>query len=212
MDDSSSQKVRFIMFHVKNMSPADFEFAVSITDQMEWGLAKQDFQFMLELEPKGSFVLLEDTERIGIATTVSYGEVGWFGNLVVNQSKRKSGGGSLLVEHSVKYLTSQHVETIGLYAYTERIPFYRRLGFECDSELIVLKGKGFSSPAKTDVTKISKKDLERVINFDAVCFGASRKKLLEPILLDPDNPCYEYLEDGEISGYAAVKYTEDWQS
>lgn len=193
------------MFRVKNMSRADFEFAVNITDQMGWGLAKQDFEFMLELEPKGSFVLLEDSERIGIATTVSFGKVGWFGNLIVNQSKRNRGAGSLLVEHAIEYLTGKHVETVGLYAYMERIPFYRRLGFECDSEFVVLKGKSFSSPAKINVRKTAKKDLERVISFDGVCFGASRKKLLKPILLDPDNLCYEYVENGEISGYTTTK-------
>jgi N-acetylglutamate synthase-like GNAT family acetyltransferase len=193
------------MFHVKNMSPADFEFAVNITDQMGWGLAKQDFQFMLELEPEGSFVLLEDSERIGIATTVSFGKVGWFGNLVVNQSKRNRGAGSLLVEHATKYLTAKHVETIGLYAYMERIPFYKRLGFECNSEFIVLKGKSFSSETENNVKKTAKRNLQRIIAFDGLCFGASRKKLLEPILLDPDNLCCEYVEDGEIWGYGAAK-------
>ena len=193
------------MFRVKNMSKADFEFAVDITDQMGWGLAKQDFEFMLEIEPKGSFVLLEDSERIGIATTVSFGKVGWFGNLIVNQNKRNRGAGSLLVKHATEYLAGKHVETIGLYAYMERVHFYRSLGFECDSEFVVLKGKSHSSPAKTNVRKTTKKDLERVISFDGACFGASREKLLKPILLDPDNLCYEYVENGEILGYATAK-------
>jgi len=193
------------MFHVKTMSPEDFEFAVQITDLMNWDLAVADFEFMIELEPNGCFVLLEDSERIGLATTVNFGTVAWFGNLIVNESHRKKGAGSLLVKHSVKYLTNQRAKTIGLYAYTDRIPFYKRLGFECDSEFTVLEGKTSSLPLKSAVRKAEKQDLQEIIEFDRSCFGASRKKLLEPIILDPDNHCYTSNEEGRIIGYAVAK-------
>jgi GNAT superfamily N-acetyltransferase len=193
------------MFQVKKMSAKDLEFAVRITDEMNWNLAKQDFEFMLELEPEGCFVLFSDSERIGIATTISYGKIGWFGNLVVSESHRKKGAGSLLVEHSLKYLKSKNVETVGLYAYMNRIPFYKRLGFEHDSEHIVLDGKSFSSPPQPAARKAEKKDIQKIIDYDSACFGASRRKLLEPILLDPDNLCCLYSENGHISGYAVAK-------
>jgi len=193
------------MFHVKTMSPEDFEFAVQITDLVNWNLTAADFEFMIELEPNGCFVLLEDSERIGLATTVNFGTVAWFGNLIVNESHRKKGAGSLLVKHSVKYLTNQRAKTIGLYAYIDRIPFYKRLGFECDSEFTVLEGKGSSLPLKSAVRKAKKQDLQEIVEFDRSCFGASRKKLLEPIILDPDNLCYTSNEEGRIIGYAVAK-------
>lgn len=193
------------MFHVKNMVTEDFKFAIQITDQMNWHLAKEDFEFMTELEPKGRFVLFDDSEKIGIATAISFGKVGWFGNLIVSESHRKKGAGSLLVKHALKYLKSRNVETVGLYAYVERIPFYRRLGFEYDSDFIVLNGKGFSSSVKTDLKKAEKEDIQKIVEYDKFCFGASRRKLLEPILLDSDNLCYFSIEKGQISGYAVAK-------
>jgi ribosomal protein S18 acetylase RimI-like enzyme len=150
-------------------------------------------------------VLLSGSEKVGIATTVSFGKVGWFGNLIVIESYRNRGGGSVLVEHSIEYLTSINVETVGLYAYINRIPFYRRLGFEYDSEFVVLKGKGFSSPAGTNVKEAEKQDVQKIIENDCSCFGACRRKSLEPILLDPDNLCYVYTEDGKMSGYVLAK-------
>ena len=194
-----------MVFHVKNMSRADFEFAVRITGLMGWGLVEQDFEFMMELEPTGCLVLLDDSDRVGIATTVSFSNLGWFGNLIVDEKKRNRGGGTLLVKHALEYLTEKNVETVGLYAYVEKIPFYRRLGFECDSEFIVLKGKGFSSPVSADVRKAEKQELAEVIAFDQSCFGASRRKMLEPILMDRDNLCFVSTEDGQISGFAAAK-------
>jgi GNAT superfamily N-acetyltransferase len=193
------------MFEARIMSSEDLEFAVRITDQMGWHLAREDFEFMKELEPEGCFVMLSDLEKIGIATTISFGKVGWFGNLIVNGAYRKKGAGSLLVKHALQYLKTKKVETVGLYAYIERIPFYERLGFTYDSEFTVLSGKAISSRTKALVKKAGKEDVQKIIDYDGLCFGASRGKLLEPVIQDLDNLCYFVTEKGEIAGYGVAK-------
>jgi len=193
------------MLHVERMKVEDISFAVQLANDESWGLAKEDFEFTMELEPEGSFVLLDDSNRIGLATNVSFGKVAWFGNLVVSKSHRNKGAGSLLVEHSINYLRSHKVQTIGLYAYVGRIPFYKRLGFTYDSDLLVLTGKGFSSSSKPNVRLAQKPDMKKVIGYDQACFGASRRKLLEPIMFDSDNLCYVYIEDGKVTGYVVAK-------
>jgi len=193
------------MFHARTMSPEDFEFAVEITDRMNWHLAKEDFEFMKELEPEGCFVLLSNSERIGIATAISFEKIGWFGNLTVDETHRRRGAGSLLVEHALKYLKRKKVETVGLYAYINRIPFYKRLGFQYDSEFTVLNGKAYSSPHEAVARKAQKQDAQKIIDFDRLCFGASRRKLLKPIIQDPDNLCYFTSENEKIAGYAIAK-------
>ncbi len=193
------------MLQIKNMSEDDFAFAVNITDTMDWNLVEDDFAFMTTLEPEGCFVLLCDSERVGIVTTVSFGKTGWIGNLIISENHRRKGAGALLVKHSLDYLKNKTVETVGLYAYIHTIPFYKRIGFEYDSEFIVLQGKGFSSPVQADVQKIRIEDVRDVIDFDGSCFGTSRKKLLEPILLNSNNLSYMSCKNGQIIGYAAAK-------
>jgi GNAT superfamily N-acetyltransferase len=193
------------MFHVKTMSEQDFPFAVQITDQMDWGMVEEDFRFMTELEPEGCFVLSVDQERAGIATTVSFGKKGWFGNLIVKQRHRNKGAGSLLVNHSVEYLKSKGVKTVGLYAYADKVNFYRRLGFEYDSEFIVLRGKGFSSPTSASVLKAEKENMMQIIERDTLCFGASREKILEPIMTNPNNVGYTCMNKDRMLGYAVAK-------
>jgi GNAT superfamily N-acetyltransferase len=193
------------MFHVKKMSTEDIEFAVHITNQIGWNLAKGDFEFMMELEPDGCFILSHESEKIGLATTISYSKVGWFGNLLVKEEYRQKGAGSQLVQHSIEYLKTKNVETVGLYAYLERVPFYKRLGFKHDLDFVVLKGKGFSSPIKANMREARSQDVQEVIEYDSSCFGSSRRKLLEPIILDSDNICYVSLEDKRICGYAVAK-------
>jgi GNAT superfamily N-acetyltransferase len=193
------------MFSVKNMSGEDVSFAVRLSNTMDWDLVKDDFEFMMELEPNGCFVLLHNSERAGIVTTVSFGKMGWFGNLIVSEEYREKGAGSLLASHAVNYLKNNNVETVGLYSYVDKIHFYERLGFTCDSYFTVMSGNGFSSPNNSNIREKRKTDIERIIDYDCSCLGVSRRKLLEPILLYQDNVCYVYVESEEIIGYIIAK-------
>jgi GNAT superfamily N-acetyltransferase len=193
------------MLHVKIATAQDIPFAVKLTSKMNWQLAKEDFEFMMELEPEGCFTLFDDAERIGLVTNVSYGKLAWFGNLIVDEKHRNRGAGSLLVEHSLEYMKKRNVRTVGLYAYPERVRFYKRLGFTPDSEFMVLTGKAFSSTPKPNVRPAKEPDIMNIIHQDHACFGASRTKMLEPIIRDPDNLCYMHSENSGISGYAVAK-------
>ena len=196
------------MFHIKNMSTEDFAFAVRLTDTMDWNLVEEDFEFMTELEPDGCFVVLDDSERMGLATTISFGKVGWLGNVIVSENYRGRGVGSLLVRYSLECLTNKYVEAVGLYAYVDKVPFYRRLGFEYDSGFVVLNGKGSSSPVGAHPREAGKDDIREIINLDRLCFGASRRKLLEPLLLDSGNLCYVSIKDGRVLGFVVAKVYE----
>lgn len=192
------------MFYVKKMTKNDSAFAVEITDTMEWMLGTKDFEFMLKLEPDGCFVLCLDSQKIGVVTTVSYGKIGWLGNLIVSEKHRQKGGGSFLVKHAIKTLINKNVKTVGLYAYFGKIPFYRKLGFRYISDFIVLKGKGFAS-RNLRLKEATKNNALDIITLDDICFGDSRKKILDPLLLNQQNVCYTLYEDEQLSGYVLAK-------
>jgi len=193
------------MFHVRKMTEEDFEYAVELTDTKGWNLTEEDFRFMLNLEPEGCFVLLDDSERIGIITSISLGRIGWFGNLIVEEKHQRKGAGSVLVKHVVDYLTSKSVEVVGLYSYVDAVPFYERLGFKYDSDFIVLEGKASASPVKANVREAKAEDLQKIVEFDSSCLNASRKKLLESIFRNTNNLCYLSTENEQLLGYVMAK-------
>jgi GNAT superfamily N-acetyltransferase len=200
------------MFRVEKMGVDDFSFAVQLANTMDWNMALEDFEFMAKLEPRGCFVLFHGSERLGIATSVSFGEVGWFGNLVVKEDFRNKGAGALLVKHAIEYLRGTGVETIGLYAYPHLIKFYQSLGFKCDVDFLVFQGKAATSATKRTLRlrATKKTDVPALMDFDCQCFGADRKKLLKPIILDTDNLCYFSTgDDGAIVGYVVAKVYEE---
>jgi ribosomal protein S18 acetylase RimI-like enzyme len=193
------------MFHVEEMTPKDFPFAVKLANTMDWNMTTEDFEFNAKLEPHGCFVLLDGAEQVGIATCISYGLLGWFGNLIVKEAYRRRGAGTLLVQQAMSYLHGLGVKTIGLYAYPHLVDFYTNLGFRYNSDFSVLKADKVSCVETLRLKAAAKQDMPALLDLDGECFGASRRKLLEQILLRKNSLCYVSTENDEIAGFAVAK-------
>ncbi len=198
----------FFMFQVKLMRAGDFPFATKLANTMHWNMTTEDFEFMASLEPEGCFVVFKGSERLGIATSISFEKVGWFGNLIVEEKYRNKGAGSLLVKHAVNYLQSKGVKTIGLYAYPNLSGFYSNLGFERYEDFSVLHTEAFGSLTAETLPKIGTRQIQAIAEFDSGCFGGNRKKLLESIILEKCNLSYYLAENDEVVGYGAAKVYE----
>jgi ribosomal protein S18 acetylase RimI-like enzyme len=193
------------MFHVERMRREHFPFAVQLANTMDWNMAESDFEFNANLEPDGCFVLFQARDPVGIATCISYGTTGWFGNLAVKEEHRKAGAGTTLVKHALEYLTRKGVETIGLYAYNHLVGFYEKLGFKPQGDFVILSGKQLTCKLQGTALKSSKKDIPALIDFDRRCFGWERKKLLELLLLAEENLSYLSIHNSKIVGFAVAK-------
>ena len=191
------------MFKVKPMQPKDFLFATELANTMDWNMAPEDFQFNSILEPEGCLILFDDSKPLGIATCISYGKVGWFGNLIVKEEARHRRAGSLLVKHAIDYLQDKGVETIGLYAYPNLQKFYGDLGFKADEEVTVFQSKKVKPLLEGKLQKIGKNHFQATAKFDRECFGDDRTKLLESIILEESNLAYYLAKGNEFVGYVA---------
>jgi GNAT superfamily N-acetyltransferase len=196
------------MFHIEKMTVKDFPFAFQLSNTMNWNATIEDFELATTLEPEGCFVLLDGSKRVAIATAVSFGKIGWFGNLIVREEYRKKGAGNLLTKHALEYLRGKDVETIGLYAYPHLIGFYERLGFKKDADFSMLKGKPITLAEMKPLERVQEPDFPSVMTFDSQCLGADRTKLLDPILHGKQNLCYVFNNYSGIKGYIASNVYE----
>jgi GNAT superfamily N-acetyltransferase len=192
------------MFQIKRLAQKDYEFAVDLANTMDWNMATEDFEFMASLEPEGCFVLVEGSKRLGIATCISYGKVGWFGNLIIKPEYRNRGGGSALVNHALAYLNGKGVETVGLYAYSNLVDFYESLGFNQDEDFSVLHSERVISVSANVLPMMQKRQFPAINKLDSQCFGGDRKRLLESIILDEGNVSYCISEGRKTVGYVAA--------
>jgi GNAT superfamily N-acetyltransferase len=190
------------------MQPEDFLFATELANTMDWNMAIEDFQYSSKLEPEGCLVLFEDTKPVGIATCISYGKTGWFGNLIVKKEIRHRGAGSLLVKHAINYLQNKGVETIGLYAYPNLLNFYGNLGFKADEDFVVLQAQTINFPTMEPLPEIGKLHFQVIAKFDEDCFGGDRAKLLESIILEQGNLGYYLSKRTGVVGYIAATVYE----
>ncbi len=197
------------MFHVKKMTAKDFHFAVKLANTMDWNMTEADFKFNMELEPDGCYILRDESKAIGVATCISYGKVGWFGNLIVEEQHRGQGAGTFLLTQAVNYLRSVGVDTVGLYAYPHLVDFYSSVGFNPDADFTVFKANKIMSKSTPDsVAKnkaLKKESLAKVVELDAACFGGSRERLLKRISANRSNKFYAIESNEEIVGFAAAK-------
>ena len=193
---------------MKPMSEGDFGFATRLANTMGWNMAPEDFQFNSSLDPEGCLVALHGRERVGIITSISFGNVGWFGNLVVKEKYRRMGAGKLLVEHAVSLLQRKGAQTIGIYAYPAVTSFYGNLGFKVDEDFAVFQSEAIGSLAPEALPTIEKQQIAAVEEFDGRCFGADRKRLLESVILEEGNLSFFKSEGREIVGYIAATVYE----
>jgi GNAT superfamily N-acetyltransferase len=189
------------------MTSNDFDFAIRVTDTMDWDLTEKDFQFMMALEPKGCFIALDDSEKIGIITTISFDKVGWIGNVIVNHKYRSKGIGSLLMKHAMNYLIGKSVTTIGLYSYPETVSFYERLGFKKNSNFFRLVGHcSTGHPYSKTPKRMFESDLLEVINLDKLCFHGFREKLLRHIFMNSRDLCYVSRGNEQLVGFIMADF------
>ena len=186
----------------------DFKFAAELANTLNWNMAIEDFQFAVSLEPHGCFVAFEGSERVGIATCINYGRVGWFGNLIVNEKCRRQGVGSLLVKHAINYLQCKGVKAVGLYAYQNLLSFYSKLGFKFERGYCVLQAERLGSISADNCPNVGRDQICKVEEFDCRCFGGDRRRLLESIILESDNLSYYKLANNEFVGYIAATVYE----
>jgi ribosomal protein S18 acetylase RimI-like enzyme len=166
------------------MRPEDISFAIQITDQENWSIPLQDFQRILRLDPRGSFIATEGKRRIGLATTASYGrKIAWIGNVVVKKQYRGKHVGQLLVTNAVNYLHEKRVKHVALYCFDENVEFYKNLGF--------LKGTRFGR-MRRELHPISEEPrkfdsyrslaLPEILTLDEKAFGADRSSVILDLL------------------------------
>ncbi len=195
------------MFQLVKMEPEHFPAAVELANTMDWHMTEDDFAFNSMLEPDGALVLLDEGKVVGAATCISYGKMGWFGNLIVEDSYRRHGLGKQILEQTLKVLRDKAVETVGLYAYLHLVDFYGQVGFVRDADFVVLKANKVTAPLNgaAGVERLFADKQTSIVNLDAACFGASRTQLLQAILDNPDNPCYGAYEGSALVGVVAAK-------
>ena len=193
---------------IRVMRKEDIDFAAALTVKEGWFYTPRELELMLRLDPEGSFVF-EDEQRLGFATTVTYGRTGVLGHLVVGREGRgKKIGGSLL-KAAIEYVSEKGAESMLLYATPEAVKLYQKHGFVPRDDIYCVhlslqkEHMGRRSPV---CLHMKRQDLRQVSEIDRDLFGDDRKALLEVLFDEAEGHAFKLERDGRIVGYVMARH------
>jgi ribosomal protein S18 acetylase RimI-like enzyme len=193
------------MIAIRRMTPDDFAFAVSLTDEESWAYVEEDFERLLSYEPEGCFVAESGKQPVGIVTTTSYIHLGYIGNVIVDERFRGRDIGIRLVENSLRYLTGIGVKTVHLTSYMDTVGFYEKLGFKPEFLIssMSIETKEFDF---LDHQVWKEGDVDRILQLDRRYFGGDRSRIIRRMMVD--FPDLLLTSKGTSFGYIATSCTE----
>jgi ribosomal protein S18 acetylase RimI-like enzyme len=192
---------------VRRMAEVDLSFCLDLLRLTGWGNTADDLRRMMSYEPGGCFIASLGGEDVGMVGSVSYGGVGWVGDLIVLPEHRGRGVGASLMRRAIRHLEGSGVGFVRLDSVAKAIPLYRRLGFR--EEYPSLRFMGIGRPSRASgVERMNPTDLSDVSKLDERFFGASRERVLRRVLHDFPDLCHVARGDPRISGYIMAKVGE----
>lgn len=185
---------------VRRLVEADIERAIELTDLEDWGYTREDFERLLALSPQGCFAAEDGGRVVGVLSTTAYGPLAFLGAVIVDPGARGTGVGRLLMHEALRHLASTWVQTVRLNAYLDVIPFYEKLGFHREYD-VVRWHADVASDLSGQTSVATEGDLDRLVSFDARYFGAPRKPLLERLLNEYPETFLVASDGPEVVGY-----------
>ncbi|TLZ67865.1 MAG: GNAT family N-acetyltransferase [Methanobacteriota archaeon] len=185
---------------VRKLEERDVAAAIALTDLENWGYTRADFLRLLSLSPEGCFVAELNGRVVGVLTTTSYGGLAFLGAVIVSPELRGKGVGKAMMLVALDHLRSTGVRTVRLNAYLNAIPFYERLGFQREYEVVRWTGTAETGRNRS-VRPVRFEDLNNLARFDETSFGANRRPLLDRLAEEVPSTFLIAEHRGSIRGY-----------
>src|SRR5882762_2477244 len=193
---------------VRTLDRGDIDAAIALTNLENWGYTRADFLRLLTLSPEGCFVAETNDRVVGVLTTTTYDGLAFLGAVIVSPDFRGKGVGRAMMEAALDHLRAKGVRTVRLNAYLNAIPFYEKLGFRREYEVIRWHGEAFTGRMQ-GVRPIRFDDLESLAQFDERYFGANRRDLLERLADEFPSTFLMSEHRGIVRGFIVGNSSED---
>lgn len=181
----------------------------------------KDLNRLLEIQPDGWFMALDDGIPVGTVGAIEYEAFAWIGMMAVNPDKQGGGIGKKLMQVLLDWLESHGNQISLLDATPLGEPLYQRFSFrEVDRAVQFVKfghspkneafldsvKSGPSMALQEGIKVMTETDIPDVAKFDSAYFGANRKAVFAVYLHDyPNRAFIAYTPSGKMGGYIMVQ-------
>ncbi len=188
---------------IRNLRRGDLDFAASLTVEEGWNYTPAEIEFMLDLDPDGSFVFDDGAPR-GIATCVTYGRTGVLGHLVVSRAGRGKRIGRSLLEAAVAYMEGKGCEAMLVFATEDAVGLYQKHGFKIArrTECMHLKLDGnYRRQPSSLCSQIDPSDIPEIVGIDRSLFGDDRGRMIERLFHENPKAAFKLERADKIDGF-----------
>ncbi|WP_167618265.1 GNAT family N-acetyltransferase [Maribellus sediminis] len=170
------------MVSLRRLSPEDIDEALKLSDAEKWNQTEEDWSFLINSSDNICLAAVEGGKVVGTATAIIYNnKVAWVGMVLVDKNFRGRGISKDLL--SALFEKLEHCNSVKLDATPEGRPVYEKFGFREEYKILRMihpTGQLTDFPTKVmNPAPISDDDLQNIVAYDQIVFGANRKKLIE---------------------------------
>ena len=193
----------------------DLPGAMRLSSQQGWNQTELDWKFMIEGERNMCLLAEYHGKIIGTTTAINYSnDVVWISMVLVDKEYRGKGISKLLLEKILKKLAS--CRSIKLDATPQGQRVYKSFGFKEEYQItrMTIDPIDATSLMVNDglLQQIQSEDLQPIIAYDKLSFGASRAELLQSLFNNWPRKAWmvkqKHSLNGFVLGRAGRKYNQ----
>ena len=184
-------------------SEADLPPIAALRESVGWTAHEWALRAVID-QPDASCVVVVDREGslAAVGSGISYGALGFVGNMVVAEKHRRRGVGAAVLEAILDFLGERGCTRLELFATPAGRPLYARHGFALTAPSAVVRLPRTTPLARDGALTIEEiQDVAEIAAYDAPRFGGDRARLLAMMARDPQRPLLAARSDGAIAGY-----------
>jgi GNAT superfamily N-acetyltransferase len=190
---------------IRLIETSDLDRLIQLSRQVGFNQTGADWERLLYWDPEACFAAIHDNKMVATTTTTSYShQLAWIGMVIVDESFRRLGIGSRLVEHALRHLESVGVYRIALDATGQGKQVYDRYGFRDQYEVHRMQGVAtpVSNPEIGSARRMTAADLPEVTLMDAATLGVARPELHDQLFRANPAGCSVVEEDGNLIAWS----------
>jgi len=162
---------------LRTLQKDDIPSAMELSVEANWNQTPEDWQMLIELEPRGCLAIEVENEIAATTTALFYGHrLAWIGMVLTRMQFRGQGLARRLLTEALALCDRMKIETVKLDATDMGKPLYEKFGFRVEQ-----RAERWAGPGSTKVTHSSAHLSEAAPITDLAAFGADRSALLEKL-------------------------------
>lgn len=195
-------------YRLRDARPDDLPAIGALRESAGW--PAHAWALEIVMRPPARCLVITADGRDGLAAVgsgIAYGALGFIGNMVVEESHRRRGLGSAMLEAVSRFLLAAGCTRLELYATADGRPLYARNGFHPAGPRAMSRLPRSAALGETGhaVREAGPDALPSLAAYDAPRFGGDRTALLALMLADQQRPLLVAGADAEILGYAWLR-------